>query len=289
MHRLHTSSRSFTLIELLVVISIIVLLIALLLPALQKARQVSQAAGCMSNSRQLVVAATSYVYDSNSWYPRLASTITGAPDVWTSPTHFLNTLQPYFNDWKILIDPGRDNNRELAIQHFGQGNYDAAMWYTKGRGTVGRDCNYGFMGGSFLIYDPRVVMRGLGTRTRIDDVAVPAKSLLGNCWPQGMGGRAPPGLFGRDLKSVEAQFSMYYDDGGGEHNNSDTFFFIDGHGGFYSTLPIREDYLITQAYAYTYPPSVTPSEAEWWAMPYYPQAYPWYLNTPIPGYTTSTY
>ena len=239
MHRLHTSSRSFTLIELLVVISIIVLLIALLLPALQKARQVSQAAGCMSNSRQLVVAATSYVYDSNSWYPRLASTITGAPDVWTSPTHFLNTLQPYFNDWKILIDPGRDNNRELAIQHFGQGNYDAAMWYTKGRGTVGRDCNYGFMGGSFLIYDPRVVMRGLGTRTRIDDVAVPAKSLLGNCWPQGMGGRAPPGLFGRDLKSVEAQFSMYYDDGGGEHNNSDTFFFIDGHGGFIRLYPFE--------------------------------------------------
>ena len=114
--------RSFTLIELLVVISIIALLIALLLPALQNARQVAQAAGCMSNARQLVVATTSYVYDNNSWYPRLASTIAGTHDAWKSHTHFLNTLQPYFNDWKILIDPGRDNNRELAIQRFGQGN-----------------------------------------------------------------------------------------------------------------------------------------------------------------------
>ena len=137
MNQPHTSRRSFTLIELLVVISIIALLIALLLPALQKARQVAQAAGCMSNSRQLVVATTSYVYDNNSWYPRLASTIPEAPDAWTPPTHFLNTLQPYFNDWKILIDPGRNNNRELAIQRFGEGNYNAAMWYTKGRGTVG--------------------------------------------------------------------------------------------------------------------------------------------------------
>ena len=106
-------SRGFTLIELLVVISIIALLIALLLPALQNARKVAQAAACMSNGRQLVTAVTSYAMDNNAWYPRGGATLPNDPTRWQRVTHYWFTLLPYYNDIHLLVDPGRDNSPEL--------------------------------------------------------------------------------------------------------------------------------------------------------------------------------
>jgi prepilin-type N-terminal cleavage/methylation domain-containing protein/prepilin-type processing-associated H-X9-DG protein len=65
----HKADKAFTLIELLVVISIIALLIGILLPALSAARSSARTSVCLSNSRQLGIAAQSYSTDSKNYFP----------------------------------------------------------------------------------------------------------------------------------------------------------------------------------------------------------------------------
>lgn len=60
---------AFTLVELLVVISVISLMMAILMPTLGRARQQGKSVVCLSNLRQMGVAAQSYVNDNDGYYP----------------------------------------------------------------------------------------------------------------------------------------------------------------------------------------------------------------------------
>jgi len=57
------SAKGFTLIELLVVIAIIAILAAILFPVFAQARAKARQSSCLSNTRQLGLAATMYCQD----------------------------------------------------------------------------------------------------------------------------------------------------------------------------------------------------------------------------------
>jgi len=61
--------RAFSLIELLVVVAIIALLVSIMLPALEEARENAEMAVCLSNLRQMVIAAQSYTLAYEDYYP----------------------------------------------------------------------------------------------------------------------------------------------------------------------------------------------------------------------------
>ncbi|HEV2293508.1 MAG TPA: prepilin-type N-terminal cleavage/methylation domain-containing protein [Tepidisphaeraceae bacterium] len=89
---------AFTLVELLVVIGIIALLIAILLPALNKAREASKAANCLSNLRQINTAFILFAHDNKGFLPQIGSAGTGAQAFTIDGTNY-NVPVRWFGGW----------------------------------------------------------------------------------------------------------------------------------------------------------------------------------------------
>src|SRR5262245_4748395 len=95
MKRASKRNKGFTLIELLVVIGIIAILASLLMPALARAKQKANGIKCLSDIRQVGMAANMYAADHENQFPprfqKLAS--------------WVYTLKPYYVDPKLLACP----------------------------------------------------------------------------------------------------------------------------------------------------------------------------------------
>ncbi len=101
--------KAFTLIELLVVIAIIAILAAILFPVFARARENARRTSCMSNLRQMGLAAMQYVQDYDEFYPpNLIATDEPAPDgdSWNNGYwYWPQMLYPYHKSTQVFYCP----------------------------------------------------------------------------------------------------------------------------------------------------------------------------------------
>jgi len=100
--------RGFTLIELLVVIAIIAILAAILFPVFSKAREKARQTSCLSNMKQIALAADMYTTDYDECYP--ISVYTPGTVVIT----FYHALMPYMKNNQIFQCPSEKDRITMA-------------------------------------------------------------------------------------------------------------------------------------------------------------------------------
>ena len=97
--------KGFTLIELLVVIAIIAILAAILFPVFARARENARKSNCLSNCKQLALAALAYAQDYDETLPKARNFATPSNyGLWTSVIH------PYVKNGNIFRCPSRTTN-----------------------------------------------------------------------------------------------------------------------------------------------------------------------------------
>jgi general secretion pathway protein G len=116
-----SAAMSFTLIELLTVIAIIALIAGLLFPVMNKVRQKARLAECMNNLRQVGIAFSSYISESQSVFPIAAM----KPTVNTTEPRISDVLSPYAGDSDKIFRCPADTKPESSYS----GNTESGTFY----------------------------------------------------------------------------------------------------------------------------------------------------------------
>lgn len=121
-HNIVSRNRAFTLIEILVTIAIIAILAAILFPVFARARENARRSSCMSNEKQLALAALQYTQDYDERLPphyNFRSTTSGDP--------WMNIIQPYIKNSQVFFCPsssGFNSSAALTTSNIAYGwNY----------------------------------------------------------------------------------------------------------------------------------------------------------------------
>ena len=201
-----------TLIELLVVIAIIALLLAMLLPALGAVREAGRSTGCLSNQRQMGIAAHAYIHDHGGRFPwSYGNGIDWDVHVYGKPKRF---------------EPGRLWQGQGVVELHQCPSYEPPPLASP---FVGYNYNTSYLGG------------GAGERVRepalIDHIRSPTSCAM---FGDGEYGRGSPNKHMRPPRANprDAQFAdvfRYAGTQGFRHRGATHAVFVDGHGRSFDT------------------------------------------------------
>jgi len=155
-----TCCGAFTLVELLVVTGIIALLIGVLLPALNVAQEQAKTVQCLSNLRQVMVAAQVYVEAHKGSYPLASYSGTHGPLQYNYQWDFTTIFDTNTGTWSMvpgLIWSGKTNLRIQQCPSYEGPSMTAGGTYD-GDPYTGYNYNTSYVGGEFV--------SSLGTYTR---------------------------------------------------------------------------------------------------------------------------
>ena len=192
--------RAFTLVELLVVIAIIAVLVSMLLPTLNKAIESSRAVVCMSNLRQVGLAALMYAQDSKGWLPSTKSFVDNGGRLAAKTNHRRG------EQWSSLLIA----NKNLAV------TLTRVKWGGAGTGDVINDADLKWpnaiscpsaapMLGEVTSLWPSGSPPGQGTTRGTYGMRVRDHNINGETWYYNDGSLAPSGLPGRTSAALEGE------------------------------------------------------------------------------------
>jgi len=144
--------KGFTLIELLVVIAIIAILAAILFPVFARAREKAKQTSCLSNLKQMGLAAMMYISDyDDTLFPRCTGSWGGPDCVFWFPVSEERPgfIYPYVKNLQVFVCPSSPRRRGYGY-NFGLGYYSMSEIDSPAAKVLFSDDTFG----SGILYHP---------------------------------------------------------------------------------------------------------------------------------------